>query len=122
MFKWKEIQENPNILSNFKSSEMINIECGHCGGNVSQMVKYVKKHLKDGYKNKFCSKECNTAHTKTREDNCLNCNKELVKGQFKFYTKSCSASFNNKKNSTAPIRKKRSVRTPKPGVCVNTVE
>lgn len=95
MYKWNNIIENPEILNNFKSTSYLSLECDCCGLETKQMVKYLRKHLKDGYTNKFCSPQCSNKFKTKREPNCLHCGKLLKTGQKKYCSSSCSATKNN---------------------------
>ena len=66
---------------------MPNFNCKHCG----------KEHYSKHTRTKYCSKACFGLSNRIRTilDNCAQCNKPLVKGQYRFCCKSCTASYNN---------------------------
>lgn len=90
MYKWIDIIKDPSILD-IKSTSYLSLECDYCKQETKQMVKYLRKNLKEGRKNKFCSSSCSSKHKTTREKNCLQCHKELKQGQKKYCSRSCSA-------------------------------
>ena len=100
MYKWSEIIDNPKILYDVKSTVYLLLECDCCGSENKQMVKYLRKHLKEGYVNKFCSSSCSNIFRTKRDLNCSNCDKPLQKGQKKYCSSSCSATKTN------PLRQK----------------
>jgi hypothetical protein len=56
----------------------------------------------------FCSQDCRAKSqiTRTREVSCPNCGVDLIKGQLKFCSQSCAATYNNKQRGSHPTETK----------------
>jgi hypothetical protein len=106
-------------FNNSKSMDLLPLECYTCGNTFykyKKKITFVYKH--NIGENRFCSHKChNDFRVKTNNIilNCTNCNKEFSKiisvvnksntGNH-FYSKSCSASYNNKHKTTGNRRSK----------------
>lgn len=66
------------------------LSCQHCNSEFNVLPRNRNR--------KFCSSECSVLAKRKhhRESNCVNCGKELKRGQFKFCHRSCAALYNNK--------------------------
>lgn len=104
MYKWKDIILNTNIIENCSSTIYLSLECDNCHKETKQMVKYLRKHLKEGRKHKFCSSSCSSKFKTTRNEICLNCGSGLIVGQKKYCSRSCSATH-TQSNGNVPHRK-----------------
>lgn len=96
------------ILTDLKSSDLICLECYNCGKEFEKQKKYIIDEIKFiRGNNKYCNWKCfNESKSKKIKFNCKHCNKDLLKtpGELKksksgnlFCSKSCAASYNNKK-------------------------
>lgn len=91
---------NSRDLSDFKSKELIELECEFCRGIYRREYAQVKSALLNKRKIKFCSTECHISSRTIGEDKkCLNCDKEIFVKQHrssshKFCCRKCATDWN----------------------------
>jgi hypothetical protein len=96
-------------LSNFKSREIITLECDHCDKIYNINKHSVLRSFRKNLTHSFCSNQCrNLFNNIFTEYICVECNKSFInytKVKSKFCSHSCSASYNNAgvtRNGTPP--------------------
>ena len=99
---------SPTNLTTIKSTDLVTLECEHCGtpflkkkGKVLRSIRYPEKCGNS----RFCSNECRGLNQRTGQNiACQNCGKIVYKskrdlrGKHTFCSQSCSASWNNRLN------------------------
>lgn len=103
LYTYEEISKDFDILSGFKKTEEVRLECSVCKKEFKSKKNLIYESKRFGSLSITCSRECyNLFAGYSQKVECKSCNKEFIKRtcQMKktkgnFCSKSCAATFNN---------------------------
>ena len=116
-YTYLDIIDNPSILKDYKSRELVPMKCCHCGTQYGKPKNIIQQDaLRRNATKNFCSVECTGKH-KTETGvviaDCKNCGKtfsrsksQLKQSPIYFCSQSCSGTYNNKNKKYGTRRSK----------------